>query len=187
MKLKLILFFLMTTSFVFSSNLSTLYKLYEKQEYEKACNYAFKYFYKKQNKTNETYLTFYGLSCLETNHLSRIATPMMSLTKTEDSRANASYFGTILLQKQLLMQGLIDKKPLGDLYLPKTNFVLSKIFSLFVKEKYELKKGVYHFVDEQKSEITYQLYIKKKNKRSRQYMILDIYKNEKFTKRYQYI
>jgi hypothetical protein len=184
--MKAILFILMTTSALFSSNLSVLYRMYEKQKYEKACNYAFKYYYKKQNKNNETYLTFYGLSCLETNHLSRIAVPMISLTKTEDSRANASYFGTILLQKQLLIQALIDKKPLDNLYLPQTNFVLSKIFSLFVKNKYQLKKDIYHFVDEDKSEITYQLYIKKKHKKSRKYMILDIYKNKKFTKRYQY-
>jgi len=183
--MKTILFILMTTSFLFSSNLSTLYKLYEKQEYDKACDYAFKYYSKKKNKKSETYLTFYGLSCLETNNLSRIATPMIALTKSEDARANASYFATILLQKQLLLQALIDEKALGMLTLPKTNFVLSKIFQLFVEEKYSLDKNIYKFIDEKNEEIHYQLYIKKDKKKS-QYMVIDIYKNEKFTKRYQY-
>ena len=183
--MKTILFILMTTSFLFSSNLSTLYKLYEKQEYDKACDYAFKYYYKKKNKKSETYLTFYGLSCLETNNLSRIATPMIALTKSEDARANASYFATILLQKQLLLQALIDEKPLGMLTLPKTNFVLSKIFQLFVEKKYSLDNNIYKFIDEKNEEITYQLYIKKDKKKS-EYMVIDIYKNEKFTKRYQY-
>lgn len=183
--MKLILFILMTTTFLFSSNLSILYKLYEKQEYNKACNYAFKYYYKKQNKNSENYLTFYGLSCLETNNLSRIATPMVALTKSEDARANASYFATILLQKQLLLQALIDEKPLGDVYLPKTNFVLSKVFDLFIIKKYTFQNNIYEFIDEHKKEFTYKLYMKK-NKKNTQYMILDIYKDEKFTKRYQY-
>ena len=180
--MKLLLSLLMTTAFLFSSNLSTLYKLYEKQEYEKACDYAHKYYYKKQNRNSENYSTFYGLSCLETNKISRIAIPMTALTKTEDARANASYFGTILLQKQLLLQALIDKKPLGKLHLPKTNFIVSKIFTLFLEKKYLLKDNVYIFTDEN---LVYQLYIKKA-KRNRQYMVIDIYKEEKFTKRYQY-
>ena len=176
---------MITTSSLFSSNLSTLYKLYEKQDYSKACDYAFKYFYKKKNKNNENYLTLYGLSCLETNNLSRIAIPMTSLSKSEDARANASYFSTILLQKQLLLQSLIDEKPLGELLLPRTNFVLSKIFYLFLKKEYLLKDNIYYLNDESNEEIKYQLYMKK-NKKNSQYMVIDIYKNEKFTKRYQY-
>ena len=184
--MKLILFLLMFTASLFSSNLSTLYKLYEKQEYEKACNYAFKYAYKKKNKASENYLTLYGLSCLETNNLSRVAIPMTSLTKSKDARANASYFGTILLQKQLLLQALIDEKPLGELYLPTTNFVLSKVFALFLKKRYSLKEGVYKLTDKDDKHIEYRLYMKKNRKKSSNYMIIDIYKDARFTKRYQY-
>ena len=180
--MKLLLSLLMTTAFLFSSNLSTLYKLYEKQEYNKACDYAHKYYYKKRNRNSENYSTFYGLSCLETNKISRIAIPMTTLTKSEDARANASYFGTILLQKQLLLQALIDKKPLSKLHLPRTNFIISKIFNLFLEKKYILEDNIYKFTDEN---LNYKLYIKK-SKKSRQYMVIDIYKDNKFTKRYQY-
>jgi len=182
---KIILFMMIAISFLSSSNLSTLYKFYEKQEYDKACNYALKYALKKQNKNNEQYLTLYGLSCLETNHISRIAVPMVSLTKSEDARANASYFGAILLQKNLLMQALMDKKSLGELHLPRTNFVLSKIFYLFLKEKYTIKDNIYYLTDEEDETIVYRLYIKK-YKKNIKYMMIDIYKNSKFTKRYQY-
>ena len=179
---KLLLYILMTTTFLFSSNLSTLYKLYEKQQYDKACDYAHKYYYKKKNRNSENYATFYGLSCLETNKISRIAIPMTALTKSEDARANASYFGTILLQKQLLLQALIDKKPLGELRLPKTDFILSKIFTLFLEKKYLLEENIYKFTDKN---LLYHLYIKKARK-GHQYMVIDIYKEGKFTKRYQY-
>ena len=182
--MKIVLSLFIITTSLFSSNLSVLYKLYEKQEYDKACNYAFKYAYKKKNKNSENYLTLYGLSCLETNNIARVAIPMTSLTKTKDARANASYFGTILLQKQLLLQALIDNKPLVKLHLPTTDFVLSKVFSLFIKEKFILKDGVYRLIDKKDNSIEYRLYIK--NRKSFKYMIIDIYKNSKFTKRYQY-
>ena len=183
--MKLILFILMTTSFLFSSNLSNLYKLYEKQEYKKACDYANKYWYKKANKNSESYLTLYGLSCLETDKLHLIAIPMVRLKGSKEARANASYLSTILLQKQLLMQAIIDEKPLTKLQLPTTNFVLSKIFLLYIKKKYTLKNNVYTFQDEEKENIRYQLYMQnvKKNKK---YMIIDIYKDDKFTHRHRY-
>ena len=88
----------------------------------------------------------------------------------------------ILLQKQLLLQALIDKKPLGDLHLPTTNFIISRLFTLFIEKKYTIEDNVYTFMDKN---ARYQLYIKK-GKKNRQYMVIDIYKEEKFTKRYQY-
>jgi len=181
--MKTILFILMTTSFLFSSNLSKLYKMYEKQEYIKACDYAVKYYNK--NKNNEKYLTLYGLSCLETDKLYRIATPMIRLGESESSRANASYFSTILLQKQLLRQALFDGKKIDDLHLPTTNFILSKIFNLFVNKAYILKDDIYKFKDKDNKEKTYKLYIDKSVK-NKIYMIIDIYKDEKFIKRYRY-
>jgi len=183
--MKLILFIMMTTSFLFSSNLSSLYKLYEKQEYKKACNYAIKYFYKRANKNNEKYLTLYGLSCLETDKLDSIAVPMVRLNSSKDARANASYFSTILLQKQLLLQALIDEKSIVDLHLPKTSFVLSKVFSLYVNKKFTLTNNIYILEDEKKENITYKLYIKDV-KKSKKYMIIDIYKDDKFIHRYRY-
>ena len=175
----------MTSSFLFASNLSKLYDLYAKQEYLKACDYAHKNLYKNKNIKNEKYLTFYGLSCLETDKINRISIPMAHLHNSKSSRENSSYFSTILLQKQLLLQALIDKKILVDLHLPKTNFVLSEIFSLFVQKKFTLKDDVYKFQDEKKENIKYQLYIQNA-KQNKKYMIIDIYKDDKFIHRYRY-
>ena len=175
----------MTTFLLFSSNLSTIYKLYINQEYNKACDYGRKYLFKNKNINNEKYLTLYGLSCVETDNIERISLPMIHLKSTKDSRANASYFGTILLQKQLLLQALVDKKEIYDLHLPKTNFVLSKIFYLFMKKKYTFKNEIYKFKDETKESLSYQLYIKR-DKKNRVSMIIDVYQNDKLNKRYNY-
>jgi len=178
---KVVLIVIYSLSFLYGSNLSTLYNYYTHQEYDKACDYAMRYYNK--NRDNEKFVTLYGLSCLETDNIHRIATPMIVLKDTKASRENASYFGTILLQKQLLKQAIMDNKPLGDLRLPKTNFVLSKIFNLFVHKKYILEDGIYKLQDAQNRNIKYQLYIEKENKN---YMIIDIYQNDKFIKRYRY-
>ncbi len=178
------LFFLTSlTSILFGSNLSAIYKLYEKQEYEKGCDYGAKYYSKNLN--SEKYMAFYGLSCLETNSINRLAQPMVKLGGTKELRETASYFATILLQKQLLKQSLLDGKELGNLNLPKTDFVLSKIFNLFVKKKYSIKDDIYTLVDSEKKDIRYEVYIKK-SKKNINYMIIDIYHGDKFTKRYQY-
>jgi len=165
---------------LFSSNLSDIYKLYEKQEYEKGCEYGEQYYSKNIN--NENYLTFYGLSCLETNSINLLAKPMVKLGKSKELRETASYFATILLQKQLMKQFLLDGKELGNLRLPKTDFVLSRIFNLFVKKKYILKDDVYILSD---NDIRYEVYVKKSGT-EKNYMIIDIYQKDKFTKRYQY-
>lgn len=184
--MKKILFIVVLMSpYLFSSNLSTLYKLYEKQEYNKACDYAVKHFNKKRNKNSEEYLTLYGLSCLETDKIYRIATPMLRLKSTKDARANAAYFLTILLQQKLLFQALIDGTTLTDLHLPRTNFIISKIFRLFVKKDYEVKNEVYIFKDEVKNDMEYRLYIEE-NHENKKFMIIDLYKDGKFTHRHRY-
>jgi len=181
--MKKVFLFLFLASLVSASNLSDIYKLYEKQEYEEGCDYGAKYYTK--NIDNEKYLTFYGLSCLETNSLNRLAQPMVKLGETKELRETASYFATILLQKQLMRQFLLDGKELGNLKLPKTDFVLSRIFNLFVKKEYKLKEETYILTDIDKNSIRYEVYIKE-SKKNKNYMIIDIYHNDKFTKRYQY-
>lgn len=181
---KTLFLFISVTVVLQASNLSTLYKLYEKQEYDKACNYAVKHFNKKRNKNSEQYMTLYGLSCLETDNIHRIATPMLRLKSTKAARANATYFSTILLQKTLLFQALVDGISLSDLHLPSTNFVVSKIFRLFRNKAYEQRGTVYIFKDEEKKDREYRLYIQEE--KNKKYMIIDTYKDDKFTHRYRY-
>jgi hypothetical protein len=181
---KTILLLITLTAALNASNLSTLYKFYEKQAYDKACDYAVKHFNKKRNRNSEQYMTLYGLSCLETDNIHRIATPMLRLKSTKAARANATYFSTILLQKTLLFQALVDDVSLSDLHLPRTNFIVSKIFKLFLNKEYEKKGDVYIFKDEKKKDREYRLYIQEE--KNKKYMIIDTYKDDKFTHRYRY-
>ena len=179
-KLFLMLFFPLWLS---ASPLSKLYNFYEKQEYDKGCDYGHKYYTK--NSKSEKYATLYALSCLETNNIDRVARSMLSLNSSKESRENASYFTTILLQKELLMQAILDDKPLGDLVLPKTSFYLSKVFDGFVAKRYTKDGEAYYLKDSDNPERYYKIYIET-TKNKEHYMIIDIYEKEKFTKRYRY-
>lgn len=179
---KLLLILLLSLG-VWGSPLSKLYSYYEKQEYDKGCDYGYKYYGK--NSTHEKYLTLYALSCLETNNIDRIAKPMLGLRSSKEARENASYFTTILLQKELLMQAILDGISLGELTLPKTRFYLSRVFDGFVAKRYTQKEDVYTLEDEQSPEKYYKIYIET-TKKLEHYMIIDIYEKEKFTKRYRY-
>ncbi len=183
--MKIVFFLLITISFSFASNLSTLYKMYEKQEYQKGCDYGRKYLFKYKNIDNEKYLTLYGLSCLETDNIDRITLPIIHLKSTKSARENSSYFATILLQKQLLFQSLVDNKKLVDLHLPKTNFILSEIFNLFIEKKFIKKENIYRFNKTKRENIKYRLYLEE-GKKSQKNMIVDIYKDDKFIKRHRY-
>ena len=80
---------------------------------------------------------------------------------------------------------MVDKTSLKNLNLPRTNFILSKIFILFVKEEFILEGDRYTLKDEKNKELRYQLYIKENKKKEKQ-MIIDVYKDDKFTHRYSY-
>jgi len=67
-----------------SGNLSKLYKLYEKQEYEAGCKLAKRVYRNYLN--SEKFLTLYGLNCLETDSIDEIAKPMVLLKKSRESR-----------------------------------------------------------------------------------------------------
>jgi len=161
---------------LFSGNLSKLYKLYEKQEYEAGCKLAKRLY--RSYLDNEKFLTLYGLNCLETNDIDEIAKPMVLLKKSRESRQNASYFGTILLQKQLLKQALLDGRELTILKLPTTNFYLSKVFNAFVRGNYK-RDGKKYIIED--GNTLYQLYIDNKSR-----MVIDLYKSGRFLKRYIY-
>ncbi len=102
----------------------------------------------------------YGLSCLNADHIDRLAVPMISLRyDSKAQRVNASYFATILLQKKLLIHALIDHVDLSNLSLPKTDYLLSKVFELYSQKAYTKHGYKYHLHPNEDKETTYVLYL----------------------------
>lgn len=132
--------------FLYSKDLSLLKKYYAQERYDKICT-------DENTKdlitwNNEGYINIYANSCLKLDKISRLALPITMLIKTKESRANASYYATIFLQKKLLYQAIIDKQDISYINLPKTDYILSKIFHMFVNKKYKKVQNHLEFYED---------------------------------------
>ena len=140
-----------------ASDLEDLYNLYSKKQYAKACHLGLNIF--NNYKKNSKFLMLYGFSCLYSDYIDRLAVPMTGLRHTKTERANASFFATIILQKKLLYHSLLDNVDISDLKLPKTDYVLSRIFDMYTKKDYKLIDGKYYFNRDKDKNLMYVLYV----------------------------
>ena len=136
--------------------------LYQNKNFEEACNLGFKNF--NDNSKDEEYVSLYSFSCLNIDYVDRLSVSTTILKYSKEARANATYFSTILLQKKLLYYAMIDDYDISNLILPKTNYVLSKVFDLYVKNVRGEKKEFYLFDDEDNNALKYKLYVLKDDK-----------------------
>lgn len=156
MKLVLLLFLIIN---LHAGVKQRMFKLYQNEEYDRACTLGYNYF--KKNKKDEQFLSLYGFSCLKSDYIDRLAQPVARLKFSEDARANAAYFSVILMQKKLLYHSLLDGYDLSSFILPSTDYVLSKVFDLYIKLGKHDKKKFYIFKDPQNKKLMYKLYITK--------------------------
>ncbi len=156
---KLLIVAILLLSSLQGSDMERLFGLYQEKKYKKACQIGLRMFDK--HKKDSKFLMLYGLSCLKADYIDRLAVPLTGLRYTRSERANASYFATILLQKKLLYHALIDGVDISNLKLPKTDYVLSKVFDLYTQKKYKKADDKYYFIAKENPDFIYVLYIEK--------------------------
>ena len=154
MKYLLILFITLN---LYASSIKEIYRLYEKQDYRQACLIGTKNLYK--NKKDEDYLSLYAFSCLKSGYIDRLSTPIALLKSSKEARSNSAYFSVILMQKKLLYHSLVDGYSLKELNLPTTDYILSKVFDLYIKNSNNIQKKSYIFKDIKDPTLSYKLYL----------------------------
>lgn len=159
---KFITFFIIFLSYSFASDFDIVKHKYEEKDYRTACIKAGDIY--NQYKDNEEFLSLYAHSCLESDMINRLVLPIIKLYKTPEGRENAAYFSTILYEKKLLYYALVDDIDISYINLPKTNYILSKIFNRFVNGDYNYKNGAYWFIDEKDNTISYKLSLEEHQK-----------------------
>jgi hypothetical protein len=108
-----------------------LFELYQKGMYSQACDYGYSFF--SQNKSNESFISLTGFSCLKADQIDRLSPIMSALQQTSDARDNSAYFALLVMQKKLLMRALYDNKPIQNVQFPTSSHLLSKIFDMYLK------------------------------------------------------
>lgn len=155
------IFFALLSSFLYAKNISVnkLIDDYKNGEYKKVCLNGIKIFYKLEK--DESLISMYGISCLKSDYIDRLAVPAVALKKTKSGRKNAILFLTIMLQKKILISSLFDNFKISNIKLPDTNYILSKIFRLYQEKKYRKNGNELIFQDLTKKNIQYKLILKK--------------------------
>ena len=161
---------------------TSLYHLYQDKQYDDACQQGLKVFQK--NRKDEEFVSLYAFSCLKADQIDRLTIPISILKNSEEARSNAAYFSVILMQKKLLYHALIDNYKLTELVLPKTDHVLSTVYSLYSQVDYKRKRSHYTFIDENNDKISYKLYIKNSNHDKK--MVIEEYYDTIMTHRHEY-
>ena len=134
---------------------SQMFNLYQKGAYYDACSIG----KNNWNKilTNEKYVSLYAFSCLNADQIDRLNFPLTVLNETPESRANASYFSLLVLEKKLLIQALYDNLPIKLLKLPNSSNLLSRIFDYYCKNP-QLGNTIKEYSDNANPRQTYKLY-----------------------------
>lgn len=148
--------------------------LYQNKKYKEACNIGFNNF--SQYRQDEEFISLYAFACLNSDHIDRLSIPIALLKYSKESRSNSAYFSIILMQKKMLYHALLDNYNISSLNLPTTDYVLSKVFDLYVKLENHNPRDYYLFKDEKDSKITYKLYIVKDKRLSK--IVIEEYYND---------
>jgi len=175
---KIMIIFICIVNFSSANSLSDVKQLFNNKKFSQVCIKSGKIY--QNYKNNEEFLNIFAASCLKADMINRMVLPIIKLYKTKKARENAAYFSTILFQKKLLYYALSDDIDISYINLPKTNYILSRIFDKFVKGEYDLKNGSYWFSDDKNPNLTYKLSLEERNNIKKMY--LRTYKNHKIIK-----
>lgn len=154
--MKIFIIMLMVVSSYAYDIKKNMLNLYENKKFKEVCNIGFNNF--NSNMNDEEYVSLYAFACLNVDYLDRLPIAITALRSSNESRSNASYFSIIYMQKKLLYHALLDNYDLKSLNLPTTDYVLSKVFDLFIKLDNH-KQQYYLLKDEKDNRVGYKLYI----------------------------
>ena len=109
---------------------------FKAKKYNKVCEKGSKVYY--GGYTDENFVSLVGISCAKVDRINILGMFQRSLVQTDASRENASYFSTLILQKRLIYQFMIDDLDLSNLKLPSSAHLLSRVFEKLSSTQYKV-------------------------------------------------
>lgn len=110
-------------------------KDFKAQKYNKVCEKGSRLYY--GGYTDENFVSLVGVSCAKVDRINILGMLQRSLVNSRSSRENASYFSSLILQKRLIYQFMIDGTKLNDLKLPSSTHLLSRVFEKLSAGEYK--------------------------------------------------
>ncbi len=178
--MKLFMLMLVLGASLYANSKNEIVSLFKSKQYKEACLQGLSIIDKYSR--DENFMTLYAFSCLNSDYIDRLNLPIAKLKFSKEARSNAAYFSVILMQKKLLLHAMVDGYDISSLKLPTTDFVLSKVFDLYVKAP--MGKASYLFTDPKKRNVSYKLYLKKE--RSVHKIVIEEFYDKIMSKRHYY-
>jgi len=132
---------------------------------------------------DEDFMGVVGTACAEIDSVNKLATIQNELKSTRAGRNNGSYFATLILQKKLLYQFMVDDVDLGYLRVPDTNHILSIVFKYIVLKKFKIISDSPKELEIVDGELKIKLYL---SRDSQPKMMINLYKNGSLESRHWY-
>lgn len=129
---------LLMQSFLFAYGNEDIKRDYSEARYKDVCTKSAQK-YKNNLIKDENILSIIGDACAKVDFINPLGYIVRGLVSTPEFRENGSYFATLILQKKLIYQFMVDGIDLKELRLPRTPHVLSIVFENLVKKNYTVE------------------------------------------------
>jgi len=117
-------------------DISSFIKDFKAQKYNRVCEKGSRLYY--GGYKDENFVSLVGISCAKVDRINILGMLQRNLVELPSSRENASYFSSLILQKRLVYQFMIDGLNLSHLKLPSSSHLLSRVFEQLSNENYTL-------------------------------------------------
>ena len=129
------------------------------KSYEKACRVGKKIIY--AGEKNEELLSSIAQSCMKCDYIYALSMVQYRLRQSKQTRADASAFASVVLQKKLIYQFMYDDTDISTLALPVVDHPLSHTFVAIRNGSYKVLSKKPKVITFKKNDETYKVYIDK--------------------------
>jgi hypothetical protein len=134
--IKIFLVVLLLFSTVYADKYNRFLKHLNDKNYEQACRVGKQIIY--ADEKDEKLLSLIAQSCLKCDYIYALSMVQHRLRKTKQTRADASAFSSVVLQKKLIYQFMYDDTDISTLALPVVDHPLSHTFVAIRDKNYKL-------------------------------------------------
>lgn len=109
---------------------------FKKANYAEVCTNGLRHYY--GGRKTEMFVAMVGTACAYEDNINPLGLLQRNLVNSPDARETASYFATLVLQKRLLYQFMLDDVNLAHLTLPYSNHILSLVITHIADNSYKV-------------------------------------------------
>lgn len=134
--MRIFIIFFLLTGLVNAKSTKAFLKDFNAGNYKEVCKNGLNHYY--GGRKTEMFVAMVGTACAYVDNINPLGLLQKNLVSSADARETASYFATLLLQKRLIYQFMLDDINVTRLTLPYSNHILSLVFTNLAEKNYKI-------------------------------------------------